>query len=151
MKKSHVAAAARVHHSGNFVLAAKGRQILRGKCFDEFEQLRETAHRPAQTAGPGGEAGIALLGAHAAESAVGHVKDGFMRGASAHVVDVASFAVENAILRGGAGMDDQPPQQRDHLIALAFHHMSKLVRQPNTRSVRMVSMNSECGPLNDWM
>ena len=117
---------------------------------EELQLLGEAAHRPGQPARPRAERRIALLRVRAAVVAVVDVEDALVRGAAAHVVGVAAFAVLDGVLRGGAGVLHDAVEQRNLPVVLAHQHVPEQVADaPSARSVRMVSTNSECGPLNE--
>ena len=92
--------------------------------------LRETEHGPGESACPGAEASIALLGIGAAEGAVGGVKDGFVGGpAGLGIVMVAAFAIVNTVLGGRFRVGDEPGEEGDGLVPFAHEDMAQFMGQ----------------------
>ena len=113
-------------------------------CFGEAE------HRPGQAAGPRAERRVALLRRRAAIVAVVRVEDAFVGRAAGHVVRVAAFAVPDVVAGRVRGVLDEPLQQADSLVALAHQHVAQAdATSASARQERIVSTNSDCGPLNE--
>lgn len=89
------------HHFLDGGAAAVWGEFVVGEGVEEFEFFGEAEDGPCLAAGPGGESGVALLGVGAAVCAVGGVEDGFVGGAAAFVVGIASGAVEDGEFGGG--------------------------------------------------
>jgi len=103
---------------GDFVAVAEGRKggVVEGG--EEFEEFGEAEDGPGEAAGPGGEAGVTLLGVGAAEVAVVDIEEALVGGAAPQVVAVAALAVEDGIAGGGTGVVEEASQEGDFAVSL---------------------------------
>ena len=102
-----------------------------GDGLEELEFLRETDHGPGEAAGPGGEAGEALLGVRAAEASVVAVEHGLVGRAAAlggDVVAVAALAVIDGVFRRGLDVLQAAVEKGVRGVIFAHEAVAELVR-----------------------
>jgi hypothetical protein len=108
-------------------LAAERGELGFGEGFEEFDFLRVAAEDPGEAASPGGEGGVTLLAVGAAVGAVVDVENRFVGGASAHVVAVAAFAIEDGVASGGFGVLKQAGKEGDGAVHFAHELVAELM------------------------
>ena len=87
----------------------------------------ETEDCLGQTARPGAEGRVALLGVGTAIVSIIHIEDAFVRGTAAHIVGITALAIINRMAGGCFRVVDQPLEQGEFLVALPHENVAELV------------------------